>query len=354
MTEASDAPAPRRARIALLSPGMLRPVAALGIAFAISAVLIALAGADPVAAFAAAGAGAFGSPGQVATGLTKATPYLLCSTGVALCFRANVINIGGEGQIALGGLAATAAALAWPIGDPALAIAAALAAGAAGGLAWAALAAALHLARRVHEVLVTLLMNFIALLMVGEALHAGLGEAGAGFPQSPLLPRAAWLPRLMPPSSLNLGVLVAAGIAVLAWLLLWRTTFGFAIRATGASRRAAAYAGFSVPGVVFGVMCLGGATAGLAGAVQVMGVQYRLIEGYSTGFGFISVAIALLGGLDPLLLIPASLFFGFLETGMASMQRQIGVPSSLVAVIEGVVMLTVLAGMAAGARRARV
>ena len=343
-----------RARLAVLRPGSWRPLAALALAFAIAAALIALAGANPLTAFAAVLSGAFGSPNQIATALTKATPYLLCSTGVALCFRAGVINIGGEGQIALGGLAATAAALAWPIADPLAATVVALGAGALGGLAWAALAAALHLARRVHEVLITLLMNFIALLMVGEALREGLGEAGAGFPQSPLLPRAVWLPRLMPPTSLNAGALIALAVAILAAVLLWRTTFGFAIRATGASRQAAAYAGFSVSGVVFGVMCLAGATAGLAGAVQVMGVQYRLIEGYSTGFGFISVAIALLGGLDPLLLIPASLFFGFLETGMASMQRQVGVPSALVGVIEGLVMLTVLAGTAAGARKARV
>ena len=212
----------------------------------------------------------------------------------------------------------------------------------------------LHLARRVHEVLVTLLLNFVALLMIGEALHEGLGEAGAGFPQSPLLPRAAWLPRFMPPSSLNLGIVIAVVVALAAGVLLWRTTFGFAIRATGASRRAADYAGFSAPRVVFGVMALAGASAGLAGAVQVMGVQHRLIEGYSTGFGFVSVAVALLGGLDPLALIPAALFFAFLETGMAAMQRQVGVPSALVAVIEGVVMLSVLAAKAAGTRRARI
>ena len=353
MTEAARLP-PSRPRVALLRTDAWRQVAALALALAIAAALIALAGANPLTAFSAVLSGAFGSPAQIATAVTKATPYLLCSTGVALCFRAGVINIGGEGQIALGGLAAVAAALAWPIADPHLATAVALAAGALGGLAWAALAAALQLARHVHEVLVTLLMNFVALLMVGEALREGLGEAGAGFPQSPLLPRAVWLPRLMPPTSLNVGALIALVVAILATLLLWRTTFGFAIRATGASRRAAAYAGFSVPGVVFGVMALAGATAGLAGAVQVMGVQYRLIEGYSTGFGFVSVAIALLGGLDPLMLIPASLFFGFLETGMASMQRQVGVPAALVGVIEGLVMLTVLAASAAGARRVRV
>ena len=353
MTDAARLP-PSRPCLALLRTDAWRQVAALALALAIAAALIALAGANPLTAFSAVLSGAFGSPAQIATAVTKATPYLLCSTGVALCFRAGVINIGGEGQIALGGLSAVAAALAWPIADPLLATAVALAAGALGGLAWAALAAALQLARHVHEVLVTLLMNFVALLMVGEALREGLGEAGAGFPQSPLLPRAVWLPRLMPPTSLNVGALIALVVAILATLLLWRTTFGFAIRATGASRRAAAYAGFSVPGVVFGVMALAGATAGLAGAVQVMGVQYRLIEGYSTGFGFVSVAIALLGGLDPLMLIPASLFFGFLETGMASMQRQVGVPAALVGVIEGLVMLTVLAASAAGARRARV
>lgn len=356
MSEASEVPVPPPppGRIASLSLATLRPAVALGVAFGISAVLIALAGANPVTAFAAAFMGAFGSLNQVAVALTKATPYLLCSTGIALCFRANVINIGGEGQIALGGLAATWTALAFPVESPVLAIALALAAGAAGGMVWAAIAASLHLARRVHEVLITLLMNFVALLMVGEALHAGLGEAGSGFPQSPLLPRAAWLPRLMPPTTLNLGVVIALAVAVAGSLLLWRTSFGFAIRATGASRRAAAYAGFSVPRVVLLVMCIGGATAGLAGAVQIMGVQYRLIEGYSTGFGFVSVAIALFGGLDPLALIPAAFFFGFLETGMSSMQRQIGVPSSLVSVIEGVVMLTVLATMAAGARKAKV
>ena len=353
MSETATLP-PRMTRIASLSLATVRPLAALGIAFGLSAVLVALAGANPLTAFAAAFIGAFGSLNQVAVGLTKATPYLLCSTGIALCFRANVINIGGEGQIALGGLAATWMALRFPVANPMLAIALALFAGACGGLVWAAIAAALHLARRVHEVLVTLLMNFVALLLIGEALHAGLGEAGAGFPQSPLLPRAAWLPKLLPPTNLNAGVILAIAVAGAASFILWRTTFGFAIRATGASRRAAAYAGFSVPRVVFSVMCIGGGTAGLAGAVQVMGVQYRLIEGYSTGFGFVSVAIALFGGLDPLLLIPAAFFFGFLETGMLSMQRQIGVPSSLVSVIEGVVMLTVLASMAAGVRKARI
>jgi len=218
---------------------------------------------------------------------------------------------------------------------------------------WAGIATVIHLSRRVHEVLVTLLLNFVALLIVGEALHGPLGEVGAGFPQSPLLPATAWLPKLWPGTQLHIGIAIAVIAAVGAYVLLWRTTFGFAIRIAGASRPAALYAGFLVPGITMTVMLLAGALAGLAGGVEVLGVHYRLIEGFSYGFGFNAVAIALLGALQPLALIPAALFFGFLEAGALAMQRQVGVPSSLVAVIEGLTMLFILAAMASAERKGR-
>ncbi len=355
MSDAAPTAALRTLRLPLpLTPSLVRPLAALAIALGASAILLLLAGANPFRVFAAIVDGAFGSGYQIALGLEKATPYLLCSTGIALCFRANVINIGGEGQIALGGLGATWAALTFPVSSPTLAIVIALAAGAIIGAVWAGIAAIFHLTRKVHEVLVTLLMNFVALLFIGQALHGSLGEKGAGFPQSPLLPQAYTLPVLWPDTDLHLGVVIAILVPIAAHIFFWRTTYGFTIRATGASRRAAAYAGYSVPRVVLMVMGIAGATAGLAGAIQIMAIHHRLIDGYSNGFGFVSVAIALLGGLNPLALIPAALLFGFLETGALSMQRQIGVPSSLVSVIEGIVMLTVLAAMAAGNRQTKV
>jgi ABC-type uncharacterized transport system permease subunit len=126
-------------------------------------------------------------------------------------------------------------------------------------------------------------------------------------------------------------------------LALWRTPFGFAVRVAGSSRRAAAYAGFSVPHITWGVMLLAGALAGLAGGVEVLGVHHRLIEGFSIGFGFKAVTVALLGALEPLAVVPAALFVGMLEAGSQSMQRQIGVPSALIFVIEGLTMLFVLA-----------
>jgi simple sugar transport system permease protein len=328
------------------------PLVAVAFALALTALLIVTAGKSPLLAYAALARGALGSWDRVSVGFNKATPYVLTGVGVALCFRAKVINIGGEGQIALGGLAATWATLAWPQA-PALTLAAlALAAGAAAGAGWAALAAFIRLRRNVHEVLVTLLMNFVGVLIVSEALQGPLGEPGAGFPQSPLLPRAVWLPRF-PGSDLHVGILLAVVAALVGHALLWHTPFGFRVRVLGASPPAATYAGISAPRTVLSVMSLAGALAGLAGGVEVLGVHYRLIEGFSHGFGFNAVAIALLGALDPLAVLPAGLFFGFLETGALAMQRAVGVPSSLVSVIQGLTMVFILSAMGLGIRRSR-
>ena len=199
--------------------------------------------------------------------------------------------------------------------------------------------------RGVNEVLVTLLLNFIALLVVAELLHGRMGEEGAGFPQSPLFEAGAWLPKLWPGSDLHLGIAIALVAALAANFLLWRTTLGFRWRVAGASTSAAKYAGISPGRTVFGLMGFAGALAGVAGAIECLGVHYRLIEGFSAGFGFNAVAVALMGGLNPLYVIPSALFFGFLETGALAMQRQVGVPSSLVLVIQGLTMIFVLSGL---------
>ncbi len=308
-----------------------------------AALLIALSGHGPLTAFAAMAVGAAGSAHQIGAALNRTTPYLLAGSGVALCFRAGIINIGAEGQIAVGGIGAVAVALATPAGmPPLLAILAALLGGALAGAAWAAVATAIHIGRHVHEVLATLLLNFVAVLLVQQALAGPLGQFGAGFLQSPLLPRAIWLPRL-PLIEAHPGFLIALAVAAALSFVLWRTRFGFALRVAGASRPAAAYAGFSLARLTWGVMLLAGALAGLAGGIEVLGVQRRLIEGFSLGFGFKAVTVALLGALEPLAVVPAALFVGLLEAGALSMQRQIGVPSALVAVIEGLTMMFVLA-----------
>ena len=198
----------------------VRPLAmallAIALAFAGSALLIAAAGTNPLVAYGALLQGSLGSGDRIAVALNKATPYLLTGVGVTLCFRARVINIGGEGQIALGGLAATWVALRFPQAPAVVLPALALGAGALAGALWAGLAAAIRLRRGVHEVLVTLLLNFVGVLVVSEALQGDLGELGAGFPQSPLLARAAWLPRLIPNTDLHLGIVLASAVVIVA------------------------------------------------------------------------------------------------------------------------------------------
>jgi ABC-type uncharacterized transport system permease subunit len=265
--------------------------------------------------------------------------------GIALCFRGRVMNIGAEGQLAIGGAAASAVALAAG-GAPAwVVLPLSMLAGGVGGAAWAGIGAGIRVFRGVNEVLVTLLLNFIALLVVAELLHGKMGEEGAGFPQSPLFENSAWLPKLVPGTDLHLGIALAVIAALAGNYLLWRTTLGFRWRVAGASVSAARYAGISPGRTVFSLMAAAGALAGLAGAIECLGVHYRLIEGFSAGFGFNAVAVALMGALNPLYVIPSALFFGFLETGALAMQRQVGVPSSLVLVIQGLTMVFVLSGL---------
>jgi general nucleoside transport system permease protein len=187
-----------------------------------------------------------------------------------------------------------------------------------------------------------LLLNFVAILLVQQFLAGPLGQFGAGFLQSPLMPRETWLPRLAGFDA-HPGFLIAFLAAAALSFVLWRTPFGFALRVAGSSRQAAAYAGFSLARLTWGVMLTAGALAGLAGGIEVLGVHRRLIEGFSLGFGFKAVTVALLGAMEPLAVVPAALFVGLLESGSLAMQRQIGVPSALVTVIEGLTMLFVLA-----------
>ena len=334
---------PFRASLRLPRGGgiMVRIAIAILLSLISSGLLVLLSGHDPLSAFAAMVMGSVGSPHQLGVALNRATPYLLAGSGVAICFRAGVINIGAEGQIALGGAGAAAVGLHWPDSAGVLAVPAALAGAAMLGALWAAVATAIHLGRRVHEVLVTLLLNFVAVLLVQQALAGSLGQFGAGFLQSPAMPAATSLWRLRGLDA-HVGFMIALVAAAGLSLMLWRTPFGFSLRVAGHSRRASAYAGFSTQRITWGVMLIAGALAGVAGGVEVLGVHHRLIEGFSLGFGFKAVTVALLGAIEPMAVAPAALFVGLLEAGSLSMQRQIGVPSALVVVIEGLTMLFVL------------
>jgi general nucleoside transport system permease protein len=347
-------PAARLSAGAGMWRAVLLAALAVTLAFAVAAVPIMLSGKNPLLAYWALVRGAIGSVDAVAFAFNKSTPYVLSGVGVAMCFRARVINIGSEGQIAIGGVAASWCALSLSQWPSFFLITGSLLGGAIAGALWAGVAAVMRLKRGVHEVLGTLMLNFVGSLVVSEVLHGPMGEPGAGFPQSPLFPQSAWLPSLFAGTDLHVGIVIAVGAVLVCHVLLWHTPFGFRLRLLGSTDAAAAYAGVSLLRGIMQVMLLAGGLAGIAGAVQVLGVHYRLIDGFSQGFGFNAVAIALLAGLNPLAVLPAGLFFGFLEAGALAMQREIGVPSSLVFVIQGLTMVFVLCAIGIGFEQPRV
>jgi general nucleoside transport system permease protein len=355
-------PSPRpplgRQFLSMLLGARFRGLFAAGIAvllaFAIAGFLILASGKNPLIAYWALFRGAFGSMDSITFALNKSTPYILAGVGVAICFRARVINIGSEGQIAVGGIAASWIALNVAGLPSVILIPLAIVGGAVAGAAWASIAAIMRLKRGVHEVLGTLLSNFVGILLVSEVLHGSMGESGAGFPQSPLFPDAAWLPSLFEGTDLHAGILLALLAVAACHFWLWHTPSGFRIRLLGSSDKAAAYAGVSVGRTILTVMLVAGSLSGIAGAVEVLGVHYRLIQGFSQGFGFNAVAVALLAALNPIAVLPAGLFFGFLEAGALSMQREVGVQSSLVYVIQGLTMVFVLCALGINSKQQRV
>jgi ABC-type uncharacterized transport system permease subunit len=283
----------------------------------------------------------------VAEILVRAVPLTLVGLGIAISFRSGILNIGAEGQMLVGILSATGVALALPDLPRPVLLPLFLAAGVLGGALWGGIAGVLRARLDVNEILSTVMLNYIAaqlytFLLRGPLIDPAELMTGSGTPQSIRLPRAAWLDRLMPGTRLHGGLLLALVLALLVWVLLWRTTLGFRMRAAGSERKAARYAGIRVERSVVVAMLLAGGFAGLAGAVEVAGVHHRAIEAISSGYGFAGIVVALFGGLHPAGIVPAAVFFGLLLVGADMTQRSAGVPANMVLVLQGVIILAIV------------
>jgi simple sugar transport system permease protein len=251
-----------------------------------------------------------------------------------------VWNIGGEGQLYVGALAATAVATRGLEGAPApVVLPLVLAAGAFGGALWGGAAAALRVSRGVSEVLSTILLNFIAALAVAYAVRGPLQEIAGAYPQSDPIPDGARLPVIPGLLRVHAGLLLAYALPLVGWVYLFRSAAGLRLRAVGLSPAAARYAGISPERETVRVLLLSGALGGLAGAVEVCGVAGRLFESFSPGYGFTAIAVALLARLHPAAMIASALFFAALASGAGAMQRTAQVPSVTVQVVEALVIL---------------
>jgi simple sugar transport system permease protein len=264
--------------------------------------------------------------------LLKSVPLLLTGLSVAIAFRAGVWNIGGEGQFIVGALAALIGAR--------FGIVVALVASVAAGAAWASIASLMRLWRNAPEVLTTILLNFIAIHLLGYAVNGPLQETSARYPQSDAISDAAALPAA---GELHLGVVLAVIVAVAAWFMLYRTTEGLRLRASGANPNAARWAGINVSAQIIRAMAMSGALAGLAGGIELLGVTHRLFERFAAGYGYSGIAVALLAELHPLGTIASALFFGALTTGAGELQRSANISSTVATFGQAVVILTLIA-----------
>ena len=331
---------------------------AVPVAFLIGAVMLAALGANPLEAYGAMLQGAFGDKSGITQTLVKATPLLLVGLGVCIAFRGGVINIGGEGQIIVGALAATAFSIGFKDMSGWFLLPMSMIMGALAGAVWGGIPGVLKAKLGVNEILSTVMMNAIAVqfsnyLLRGPMIDPKEIEQGTRIAQSALLPRAVWLTRLVPQTLLHSGAILAVILAVLVYIFLWRTTIGYRIRAVGLNIDAARYAGIKVPLYQALALILGGGFAGLAGAVEVMGVQHRMMENLASGYGFSGIVAALFGALHPLGSIPASVLFGGLLVGADKMQRAVQVPSSLIDALLGLVVLFVVGSQIWSRWRAR-
>jgi ABC-type uncharacterized transport system permease subunit len=361
MANGSGTPARRGASrghdIVGMALGASLPLLAVGLALLIGAVMLVLLKADPVRAYGALIEGAFGSSSGITQSLVKATPLLLVGLGICIAFRASVINIGAEGQIILGAVAATWFALQFRTLPGWVLIPGTITLGFLAGAFWGFVPGILKARLGVNEILTTVMMNAIALQFMNFMIRGPLIDpagvtAGQYLAQSEKLPEQVWLMRLVPQTLLHAGIFVALALAIVTYVFLWRTTIGYRIRAVGLNPDASRYAGIRVPVYQALSLTLAGGLAGVAGAVEVIGVQHRLLDGITSGYGFSGIVTALFGGLHPLGTIPASFVFGGLLVGADKMQRAVQVPSALIQALLGLIVLFVVGSQYWARRRA--
>ncbi len=324
----------------------LSPIFAIAAALIVGASLILLAGKNPVAAYSALFQESLADYYGFGNTLTKTTPLLLTSLGVLVALKAGQFNIGGEGQIYMGGLGSTLAGLyikglPWFIHLPL-----ALLAGFLLGAIWGLIPGYLKAVRGINEVITTLLLNYVAQNFISYLVNGPMMEPGAPSPFSPRLARTAQLPTILPQTQTHAGILIALIAAGILWVLFRRSPLGYQIEAVGQNPIAARYAGLSVERTIMLVMAGSGGLAGLAGASEVMGLKYRLFENFSGGYGFDAIAIAFLSRGSVPGVVLTSLFFGALRSGANAMQRVADVPLTIVYTIQGLTVLFIAISLA--------
>ncbi|ADZ91009.1 ABC transporter permease [Marinomonas mediterranea] len=276
--------------------------------------------------------------------LVKMGPLLLCAVGLSLCYRANLWNIGAEGQLLAGALGGSAVGLMFVDSDSSLALPITLVAGILSGMFWAALPTYLKIKFNSNLILTTIMFNYIGLYLLVWAVHGPLRDPdGFGFPESAMFSDATLLPTLVESGRAHWGVIAAILSGIVAWLIMSRTHLGFQIRVFGSDAPAAKYAGFSSNKITWFVMLFAGALAGLAGVSEVIGPIGQLVPVVSPGYGYAAIIVAYLGRLHPIGAIAASIFLAVLYMGGDLAQIEMSIPTAVVGMFQGILLFFLLA-----------
>ena len=322
---------------------ILVPVVSILLAFGIGMVLMACLGADPIQALGDLFFGAFGTGTNFSTTLVKATPLIFCGLCACFAYRCGMLNLGGEGQFIMGSIVSVWIATRSGLTGLPCILLCLLAGTLAGGL-WAAIPAALKITRNVNEMIVSIMMNYIATLFMGLVYTTLLREGS--MPQTSPVPDASKIPALVPGYRVTWGIILAIVAIAGVYYYLFHSSSGFRLRAVGLNPVASRFAGFQVNRYIVASFLVSGGLAGFGGAVELLATQYRLMSGFALGYGFDGVAMTLIAQLNPIATAFVAYFFAVMRTGAATMQAGSGVPTSIAEMIQALIIVFAVASFA--------
>ncbi len=311
------------------------------IALFLGAIVIAIVKENPIEIYRLMFVGAFGSETAIAGTLAKATTLIFVGLSYGFAYKCGLINLGIEGQIYMGGLLSSIIAIYMEL-PSALHILLCIIAGFLGGAIWGGLVAVLKNKFNASELITTVMMNYIAIYFVSWLVNTSMKEANGTYPQSEDIQQSAQLFTLVPKTQLTIGIIFAVIAVVLYWLYWSKSKKGFEMNVVGTSNKVARYAGINVEKSIFWSMFVSGGLGGLAGTIEVLGVQHKILEGLSAGLGYDGIAVSLLGGNSAIGIMISSVLFGALRFGGTTVQLMTGLPIAVVYIIQGLVILFVL------------
>ena len=321
----------------------LVPLLSILLAFVIGGIIMAALGADPFLAVKYLFQRAFGSKAGIGTTLAKATPLMFTALCACFAYRCGVFNLGGEGQFLMGSIAAFLTCYFTGLTGFGGILLALLAGAVAGGF-WGMIPGVLKITRGQNEMIISIMLNYVATLFMGVIYTSWIRDASV--PQTPAIDDAVHLPRIISGMRMTWGLVIAVVVGLLLYYFLFWTSPGFKLRAVGLSQTASRFNGFPVRRYMLMSFIVSGAIAGLGGGAELLGTQFRLINGFGAGYGFDGVAMALIGQLHPIATMFVALFFAVLRVGSTTMQAATGVPTSVSDIIQALVIVFSVAGMA--------